>query len=145
MSTNPVRPSKSLSTRRSRRLLLKISVVVTRQKENGSSLFERATTEVVAAHGALVLLKEAVLPGQLLQIQNSKTGENLPCKVITAGQKTNGKTEVAFEFLQPAPRSWRIAFPPEDWNLHSPEAKRSGTKTLDTLRETLRQSSAEKN
>jgi len=34
-----------------------------------------------------------------------------------------GKSEVAVEFLEPSPRFWRIAFPPEDWSARSPEAK----------------------
>jgi hypothetical protein len=46
--------------------------------------------------------------------------------VVDAGSKSDGKTEVGIEFLEPAPRFWHIAFPPEDWNLNSPEAKRSG-------------------
>jgi hypothetical protein len=32
--------------------------------------------------------------------------------------------EVGIEFLGPAPRLWRVAFPPEDWSPRSPEAKR---------------------
>jgi hypothetical protein len=31
---------------------------------------------------------------------------------------------VGIEFDEPAPRFWRVAFPPEDWSPHSPEAKR---------------------
>lgn len=128
MSSNLVRANKTLNTRRSQRLLLKIAVVVTGQKENGSSFFEHAATEVVSAHGAMIVLKEAVRPHQQLRIHNNKTGEEQACKVVSVEQKTVGKADVAIEFLEPAPRFWRVAFPPEDWNVHSPEAKRSGNK-----------------
>jgi len=144
MSSNLVRPTKSLNTRRSQRLLLKISVVVTGQKLNGSSFFEHAGTEIVNAHGALLHLREAVLQDQHLRIQNNKTGEEQPCKVISVGQKTDGKAEVAIEFLEPAPRCWRIAFPPEDWNVHSPEAKRLVKKTPSVHREPERKGPAGK-
>ena len=124
MSTNLVRPSRPANTRRSQRLLLKISVVIAGQKANGSHFVEQTNTEVVNAHGALILLSEPVANEQLLRMKNVKSGDEEPCKVVGLGQKVGGKAEVGVEFVKPSPRFWRIAFPPEDWTAKSPEAKR---------------------
>jgi hypothetical protein len=124
MSTGTIRTNKNLNTRRSQRLMLKMAVIVAGQKANGTNFAEQTTTAIVNAHGALVLLKETVHGGQLLRIRNVKTGDEQACKVIEVGGQADGKTEVGIEFLEPAPRFWRIAFPPEDWNVRNAEAKR---------------------
>ena len=126
MSTNPVRPTRNINTRRSQRLLLKMAVVIAGPKASGGNFVEQTSTEVVNAHGALIHLKERVSDGQQLRIRNAKTGEEQSCKVVGVGQTVEGRAEIGVEFLEPAPRFWRIAFPPEDWNINSPEAKRSG-------------------
>ena len=124
MSTGTIRTNKNLNTRRSQRLMLKMAVIVAGQRASGTNFAEQTTTAIVNAHGALVLLKEMVHGGQLLRIRNVKTGDEQACKVIEVGGQADGKTEVGIEFLEPAPRFWRIAFPPEDWNVRSAEAKR---------------------
>ncbi|HKV63670.1 MAG TPA: hypothetical protein VJO16_17315 [Candidatus Acidoferrum sp.] len=40
------------------------------------------------------------------------------------GAVHDGKFEVGIEFVELAPRFWRVAFSPEDWSPRSPEAKR---------------------
>jgi hypothetical protein len=122
------RASKTVNTRRSQRLLLRMAVIVAGQRANGATFAEQTTTAVVNAHGALVLLKESVQGHQLLRIRNVKTGEEQACKVVDIVGSAEGKMEVGIEFLEPAPRFWRVAFPPEDWNVHSPEAKRFQSK-----------------
>jgi len=144
MSTNLVKPSKISNTRRSQRLLLKIAVVVGGQRPSGSNFAEETSTEIINAHGALLLLAEPVRTEQHLRIRNTKSGEEESCKVVSKGQKSDGKTEVGIEFLRPAPRFWRVAFPPEDWNLNSPEAKRPGKNPVNGNRETANQGSSEK-
>ena len=146
MSTNPIRPSKPLNTRRSQRLLLKISVVIAGQRANGSHFVEQTSTEVVNAHGALILLSEPVASEQLLRMKNVKAGDEEPCKVVGIGQKVDGKTEIGVEFLKPSPRFWRIAFPPDDWTSRSPEAKRFGKKNEEAAHQNVpvRQAPSEK-
>ena len=144
MSTNPIRPSKVVNTRRSQRLLLKISVVIVGQRADGKNFVEQTSTEVVNAHGALVLLQEPVTHEQLLRMRNVKAGDEEPCKVVGIGQKVNGKTEVGVEFLKPSPRFWRIAFPPEDWSARSPEAKRFGKPAEEAAHDPARQAPADK-
>jgi hypothetical protein len=126
MSTSTVRINKNLKTRRSQRVLMSIEVIVAGERAAGTRFAEQTTTVVVNAHGGLVLLKEMVHAEQQLRIRNVATGEELPCKVVDLGEISHGKNEVGIEFLEQAPRFWRIAFPPEDWNVNSPEAKRSG-------------------
>lgn len=144
MSTNPIRPNKVVNTRRSQRLLLKISVVIVGQRTDGKTFVEQTSTEVVNAHGALVLLQEPVAHEQLLRMRNVKAGDEEPCKVVGVGQKVNGKTEVGVEFLKPSPRFWRIAFPPEDWTARSPEAKRFGKRAEEPAPEPARPAPADK-
>jgi hypothetical protein len=42
-------------------------------------------------------------------------------RVVRTNPDADGKTEVAVEFLRPAPEFWRIAFPPDDWTPHNLE------------------------
>ena len=125
LSTLNVRPPTFLSTqRRSQRILLTVPVIITGALPTGAPFSERAKTRIVNAHGALVLLNQTVVLGQLLKVRNVATGEEQACKVvdINAGQE-EGK-EVGVEFTQPSPRFWCVAFPPADWSPRSPEAKR---------------------
>jgi hypothetical protein len=125
MSTSAtIRANKNLKARRSQRVFLSMNVIVAGERTVGTKFAEHTTTVVVNAHGALVLLKEVVRAEQLLRIRNEKTGDEQPCKVVVVGDSREGKMEVGIEFIDPAPRFWRIAFPPEDWNSSSPEAKR---------------------
>ena len=59
----------------------------------------------------------------MVTVRNVKSGEELQGEVVEIGEPHAGKSEVAVEFLEPSPRFWRIAFPPEDWSARSPEAK----------------------
>ena len=81
-----------------------------------------AHTIVVNAHGVLISLDANVTVGQVLVLKNLQTQEESPCRVVDLSIHDK-KSAVAVEFLEPAPRFWRIAFPPEDWTPRNPEAK----------------------
>ena len=117
------RTHKHPNQRRSQRVLLSIRIVVSGNRLDGHRFAEEASTSVVSAHGALLLIGEQVQTGQTLTIRNVKSGEERPCNVIGIGPKHGGKTEVGVEFLEASPRFWRVAFPPDDWSPRSPEAK----------------------
>ncbi len=104
--------------------MLSMKILVGGERLNGQRFSEETFTAVVNTHGALILLAERVRSGQLLTIRNVKSGEALQGKVVDVGAVQDSKSEVGIEFLEPSPRFWRIAFPPEDWTPHSPEAKR---------------------
>jgi hypothetical protein len=127
VSTTPTRLQKNPNQRRSQRVMLSVRILVAGSHADGRRFSEEAVTSVVNAHGALILLAEKVTLGQLLTVRNVKSGAELQAEVVDVGAPQDGKFEVGMEFLEPSPRFWRIAFPPEDWTPRSPEAKRRTT------------------
>lgn len=109
--------------RRSQRVLLNVPVVVLATGPDKKQISEETHTLVVNAHGALILLGLKVSIGQLLSVKNTKTGEEVSCRVAYLGSSQSGKAEVGIEFMKPSPRFWRVAFPPSDWSSKHPEAK----------------------
>jgi hypothetical protein len=101
--------------RRTQRVRIGMSVVI-RGTVGEQSFDEKTKTITVNANGCLVLLAAKVKRGQSLTIINSQTQEQLPSTVCFLGDSNGGKSEVAFEFSEPSPKFWRIAFPPDDWN-----------------------------
>ena len=119
-----VRPGSMAQQRRSQRVLLSVPVIVSGEHAGGAPFEEHTRTLVVNAHGALILLREHVLVGQVLNVTHRGTGVGIECTVkdINAGQ--HGKAEVGIEFVQANPGFWKVWFPPADWSRSSPEAKR---------------------
>jgi hypothetical protein len=107
--------------RRSQRVLLRIPIVVLAPGPDKKMAREQTHTLVVNAHGALIALELPVRVGQVIIVQNPETNEEQSCRVIRFNPSREGKAEVGFEFLKPAPHFWRIAFPPSDWVPHAPE------------------------
>jgi hypothetical protein len=106
---------KWLRKRRSQRIDLSVPVVVYRPPRAGQQFCESTQTLVVSAHGALVTLTGMVAPKQRLLVQNTDSGELQECHVVYVKTELAGPTRVAVEFAQPAPKFWRIAYPPADW------------------------------
>ena len=109
--------------RRSQRMLLCVPVVVSGHRSNGVPFSEQTKTQVVNAHGALILLREKVRIGQKLCIQHLGTNEELLC-TVTDTNSGSDIPEVGVAFPQPCARFWHVSFPPIDWTSHDPEAKR---------------------
>ncbi len=106
-------PSKD--SRRSRRVVLRVPVLVRLQVEGDTSFPEETHTLVVNAHGALIALATRVQPGQTLVLKNGLSGEELESRVVYVGEEKASKAEVAIAFARPAPHFWHIDFPPADW------------------------------
>jgi hypothetical protein len=68
----------------------------------------------INAHGALVLLAGAVEIDEMVVLANDASGEELLCRVTSLGDTFMGKTQVALEFIMPAPTFWGGAYPPKD-------------------------------
>jgi hypothetical protein len=51
------------------------------------------------------------------------------------GETRDGKREVGVEFVEPSHGFWRVTFPPEDWSVHSPEAKRSSGQAITPMKQ----------
>jgi Fe-S cluster assembly iron-binding protein IscA len=115
--------------RRTQRVRIGMSVVI-RGTEPDQTFEEKTKTVTVNANGCLVLLSTKVKRGQKLKIINPQTQEELACTVCFLGESRDGKSEVAFEFSEAAPKFWRIAFPPNDWD--PSERKRAGAPTAKT-------------
>ena len=105
--------------------MIQVPVRVEGHGPDKQPLSEETHTSLVNAHGALVHLATRVMIGQLVKLTNLVTQEEVSCRIAFVGQNQSGKTAVGVEFMKPSPRFWRIAFPPEDWSRHSPEAKSS--------------------
>jgi len=109
--------------RRSHRVHIAITVVL-RTKRGEQTVEEETSTTVVNSAGGLVLTNLALQQGQAISVINKKTAEELACKVAFVGVGEANRLQVGFEFLEPAPKFWRIAFPPDNWD--SSERKRPG-------------------
>jgi hypothetical protein len=108
-----------LKSRRSQRIDLDVSVVVSRPPREGPQFHESTKTLVVSAHGALIALKGKVAPKQRLLLQNTGGGERQECHVVYVNNELIGPPTVAVEFTRPAPGFWHIAFPPADWTTNA--------------------------
>src|SRR5258705_3484488 len=108
--------------RRSQRVMLKISIVVLTQGDDNKRVSEETRTVTVNAHGAMILLRSNVSIGQLLTLRNSRTEEEVLCRVAYLSPHQSDKREVGVDFMKPCPRFWLISFPPPDWTTQSPDA-----------------------
>lgn len=117
MTDQPLSGTKQWSkNRRSRRLDLQVPILVFRRPGDGPPFYETTHTLVVSAHGALIPLADLVARRQLLMVQNTNTGEQQECRVVSVQNELIGPPKVAVEFTKPVPRFWRVAYPPADWN-----------------------------
>jgi hypothetical protein len=112
--------------RRSQRLFLQVRVVVEGKRLNQSPFNEETHTIVLNAHGALVEMSLSLEQGQIVSLRNVRTTEKSDCEVKLVTPAGAGKFNTALEFTKPNPGFWHISFPPEDWSLRNPDAKRSG-------------------
>jgi hypothetical protein len=104
-----------LKNRRSQRIDLNVPVVIYRPRNAGPQFYESTQTFVVSAHGALMALTDTVTPKQRLLMQNTESGEQQECRVVSVKKELTGPPKVAVEFTRPAPSFWHLAFPPADW------------------------------
>src|SRR5260370_42611698 len=109
--------------RRSQRVMVKVSVMVLAEGADKKGVSEETRTVTVNAHGAMILLGLKVTIGQLLTLRNSRTGEEIACRVVYVSPHESEKRQVGVDFMNPCPRFGRISFPPRDCTTQSPEAK----------------------
>jgi hypothetical protein len=124
LTTPNPRPQPHIQQRRSQRILLSISILVSGERPNGAAFSERTKTQIVNAHGALIHLHEPVLAGQQVRVKNLMTNEEINCTIADISASAGDVPEVGLSFAKPTPSFWRVSFPPEDWSPRSPDAKR---------------------
>src|SRR5712664_3534905 len=138
MGSIPPAISDNNAPRRSQRVILKVSVMVLAEGADNKSISEETRTVTVNAHGAMILLGLKASIGRLLTLRNSRTGEEIACKVVYVSAHESEKRQVGVDFMNPCPRFWRISFPPPNWTTRSPEAKGNTKETtlqMDSPRE----------
>jgi len=123
MGSIPPAISDNNAPHRSQRVIVKASVIVLTQGADDKPISEETRTVTVNAHGAMILLGLKVSIGQLLTLRNSRTAEEVACRVVYVSPHESEKRQVGVDFMKPCPRFWRISFPPRDWTTQSPEAK----------------------
>ena len=65
----------------------------------------------VSGHGGLTVLDVPVTIGQTLFLVNDNSRQKAECKVVSVRTGGNGKTIVAFEFVETPTDFWKISFP----------------------------------
>ena len=106
MTIVPPTDLRSENRRRSKRVKLRIPVVVRCQTADKHSVSEKTHTIIVNDHGALILLAAPVEIQQIIRLENQASREELLCRVTTLGPSFMGKTQVAVEFVMPTPGFW---------------------------------------
>ncbi len=119
----PSNSGENITQRRSQRVMLKVSILVLAQGADKKMISGETRTVTVNVHGAMIVLTAKVSVGQLLTLRNSRSGEEVLCRVAYVNPHLGEKKEVGIDFMKPCPRFWRISFPPADWTNRAPEAK----------------------
>jgi hypothetical protein len=94
--------------RRSKRILLRVPVIVRLRDAGKQSLAENTEAIIVNDHGALILLAATVKVNQIIRIENPNVREELLCRVTSVGPTFMGKTQVGIEFIVPTPGFWKV-------------------------------------
>lgn len=109
--------------RQSQRILMQVAVRVSGYDDLGSSFKEKTHTISISPHGGLLLLSAPVRIGQRLVLSNIQTRAVTECIVVHKGGHQADSLEVGVQFILPDSTFWGVAFPPEDWSPHHPDAK----------------------
>src|SRR6516164_1696970 len=97
--------------RRTLRVALSVPVVVHGQNEQGEKFCVRAMTRAVNQQGALLVMDEAVVPGQSLLLVNENTSRSAETRVAHVRRDRDGKRYVGVEFVNPDANFWKMTFP----------------------------------
>lgn len=109
MSSKPAGETRPV-VRRSRRVPLRIPVQVS---HHGEGKFNETTaTLAVNANGGLVTLATRIKVGTTVLLRNTMTQEEEECRVVYVGPPMEGKPRVGIAFCRPAPKFWKLDFPP---------------------------------
>jgi diguanylate cyclase (GGDEF)-like protein len=92
--------------RRSKGLLLDVSVVVRGESTDSQPFQEETFTISVSAHGAFLMLASKVIIGQTLFVRNQVTNNEKPARVASFGIPYGGIAQVGVEFSEPSADFW---------------------------------------
>ena len=92
------------------RLSLQIPLTVRCRLPEGETIDLKASTYVVGAHGALLLMDTPLFPGQSVRVINEMTSESAECFVTSLREKRERRF-VGIGFSNPNLDFWHIVFP----------------------------------
>ena len=98
------------SQRRSLRIFHKMRLQAMGRNHEGRKFREICETQVVSAHGGLLMLKHEVNDGEMLVLVHPETQEEQECRIVYLGESGSRGMRVGVEFLTPAPHFWGIDF-----------------------------------
>src|SRR5258708_19692617 len=86
--------------RRTTRLSLQIPLTVRCRLPEGESIDLKASTYVVSAHGALVLMDTPLIPGQTVKVFNEHTAKSIDC-IVTSFREKRERRFLGLPFANP--------------------------------------------
>lgn len=96
--------------RRTTRLSLQVPLTVRCRLPEGETIDLKASTYVVSAHGALVLMDTPLIPGQTVKVFNEHTANSADC-VVTSLREKRERRFVGIAFVNPNIDFWHVVFP----------------------------------
>lgn len=96
--------------RRTMRLSLQIPLTVRCRLHEGETIDLQASTYVVGASGALLLMDTPLIPGQTVKVFNEHTAKSIDC-VVTSLREKRERRFVGIAFVNPNVDFWHITFP----------------------------------
>ena len=102
--------TRSPERRRTVRLPLQIPLTVRCRLPEGETIDLKASTYMVSAHGALLLMDTPLIPGQKVRVFNEMTAESTECHVTSLREKREHRF-VGVTFSTPNSDFWHIVFP----------------------------------
>jgi hypothetical protein len=103
------------TARRSQRIMLKLRLLVQAEMPDGGQCKIDASTVTVNAHGGLLEATLRLTVGQKITLINPQSGKKVGCSVVSVQGSSGNSFAAAFQFEQPSPSFWQLAFPPLDW------------------------------
>jgi hypothetical protein len=97
--------------RRTVRVMLSVPLRVSGHTQIGERFSIRAMSHSVSLHGASIELDLEVVLGEILQLENEITKEQVDGKVVSIRRMRDGKKYVAIEFVSADANFWHMAFP----------------------------------
>lgn len=94
------------------RVSLQVPLTVRCLSPEGDTIYLKACTNTVSAHGAMVIMEESLMPGQAVRVYNEMTSDSIDCYVTSVRQK-RGEQEryIGVGFSVPRSNFWHIVFP----------------------------------
>ncbi len=105
----------TINKRRSERVVLIVRLALSVKDPDGHISSQEAKTQVVNAHGGLLVTQTDIATGQEFVLTNPRTGVSQKCRAIRCERLEVTGLSVAFQFNEPSPKFWPIDFPPSDW------------------------------